>query len=309
MPAEGGYSDTSARGESASVGIVTQVEGSAFGFHGGKSASEPLSVGKGVAAGDKLWVERNGLARVTDTRGGRITIAGPAAVEFLKRGKIEILRGSIKFKAAEGQSIHFENAYASGNVAGEAVAWASEERTQVLGLAGDVKTWHPRLPAAAVLVTPGHFTESAKHFKHLQPKRPARVDDARFQVFLSRFERSVEDRVEGVPELPKASRTLAAAAERPEAERGSRTAEEVVEPKSDESIERLSARMAGLEYEEVEEVPLAVAGPKRAPAAKGSGSSKGSGKPSLEIRDQVKSPDEEEKALLNEFTRKRRVRQ
>src|SRR4051794_3937483 len=92
VPAVGGYSTKSQHRKSegigfTTVGIVTQVEGAAFSVEAGKSTAENLSVGKGVLTGDKLWVESKALARLTDTEGSRITIAGPASVEFVRKAK------------------------------------------------------------------------------------------------------------------------------------------------------------------------------------------------------------------------------
>lgn len=252
------------------VGIVTQVEGAAFLVPSGESASAPVSVGQGFYEGDRLWVEPSSLARLTDTFGSRLTVAGPAVVELEARGKVRVLRGSVKFKAADGQVISFRNSLIEGTVTGEGAVWSSSEMTQVLGLAGDVKVWHPQLPAARVSVAPGFFTQSSTSFKHLQPKRPVRAGDADFQSFLAKFEKSGEDKVEpaGVFRALASSEPAESEGKKPDpaTTRGSRVASDVVEPRSEESVERLKARMAGRDVDDdvlgAGEQPLAAPGAK-----------------------------------------------
>lgn len=253
-PAVGGYSTK------PTVGIVTQVEGAAFIVSNGEAAARELKVGRGLSEGDRLWVESSGLARLTDTQGNRVTVAGPATIELNKRGEVHVSRGSVKFKSAGSQVVRFESALVSGSVDGEAAVWVSQDLAQMLGLSGDVKVWHPKLGSSAVALAPGFFSESKNGSKHLQPKRPVRADDARFAAFLSKFERSAEDKFNPHTVVP--SRALASAPVVAPAERGSRRPVDVVEPKSEESHEWLQARIAGKDIEDSDDEPL------RAPGAK-----------------------------------------
>ncbi|MBI3557442.1 MAG: hypothetical protein HY074_14350 [Deltaproteobacteria bacterium] len=335
VPAVGGYSNTTTdsvhasapeSGDFSTVGIVTQVTGGTFAVADGKSAAQALEVGQGVVSGDRIWVEQGGLVRLTDTEGGRITVAGPASVEFVRRGRLHavarIFKGAVKFRAAEGQTMHFENAFVAGTVAGEGAVWTSGDTVQVLGLTGDVKAWHPHLVQAAVLVTPGFFTESSLHFKHLQPKIPVRVDGEHFEHFLSRFEEThaplenAEEQKRGLAALVgsgSASEELVA-----QAVPAPRSAAALSEPKSAEVMRRLQAHISGKDYEEQDEVPLAAPGPRynaygqrvksRNPAAERH-------TPTWQVVKQARGPqkmqkmDDEQRSLLEKLSKQPKVQE
>src|SRR5581483_9565895 len=113
---------------------------------------------------------RKGRLEVTDIYGGHLTIAGPAVAEFAKQNsqiKVLLYRGSLKVASSEDETVAFQSAYANGVVSGEGAIWTSGESTQVLGLSGDVKAWHPYLAEAVTLVMPGYFAEFSPRFKHL----------------------------------------------------------------------------------------------------------------------------------------------
>lgn len=270
IPAVGGYSNTVPEGgDFTTVGIVTQVEGGAFMLSSaalarGASKAETVAPGRGMLAGDRLWVEAHSLVRVVDTEGGRMTIAGPASVEFVRKSRgyaaVRIFKGSVKFHAAEGSTMKFENTLVDGTVDGEGAVWASDRLVQILGLTGDVKAWHPQLSQAVVLVVPGYFSESSDRFRHLQPSRPLRADEARFQTFLSRFEEGERALPAFEQAAPAPERNLASAVP---AERGTRSRAELVETPRPDTARRIRAHIMGGDLNELEpEKPLVPPSPR-----------------------------------------------
>lgn len=300
MPAVGGYSNVSPGDDFTTVGIVTQVEGGAFAVAAGKSTGETIELGRGVLAGDRMWVESHALVRMTDTSGSRLTISGPAAVEFTKKGRnhnvVRVTRGSVKFHAIDGHPMYFENAFVAGLVAGEAAVWASAELMQIAGLAGDVKAWHPHLTSAQVLIAPGFFTESSIGFKHLQPKRPVRAEGGLFETFLARFEEPVSSESRAIASEGKPEQLEESA---PPMGRGSRTRSDVVEAGSRDVMARLKAHIRGRDPGEREEAPLAA----KAPVGKVQYNAFGQPvKPKFEVVKKTEEPNEEEKALIQDLS-------
>jgi hypothetical protein len=255
---------------------VTQVEGVAFSQHGDSGRATDLEVGSGLLVGDRIWVEAGALVRLTDTAGARVTISGPAAVELARSvghaTLLRLFRGSVKLKSSEENApVRFENAYVRGEVAGEGALWLAGGKTQIVGLAGEVRAWHPRLAGAPVLVRPGYFTEAVQGGKQLEPRRPERVDEGALSQFLARFDRSVEDR--GAPVLTPASaenRRLASEKATPAkavparkhavSGAGSRTSRDVVESGREGDSDRIYAHLRGHDYEDEEETPLLAPG-------------------------------------------------
>ncbi len=333
VPAVGGYSNTTTDsvhasapegGDFSTVGIVTQVLGGSFSVEAGKSAARTIEVGQGVQSGDRIWVEHKALVRITDTEGGRITVAGPASVEFVRKGRTHavarIFKGSIKFRAAEGQVMRFENAFVAGTVAGEGAVWASADSVQVLGLTGDVKAWHPHLVQAAVLVTPGFFTESSLQFKHLQPKIPVRIDAEHFEHFLSRFEEThaplegAEEQKRGLASVDSREVAEAAALAEQAAVRVARSPAQFTEPTDADSIKRLRAHISGKDYEEQDEVPLAAPGPRfnaYGQRLKSRGLAGERHAPTWQVVEQSRKPlkdlDDEQRTLLKKLGKKPKI--
>lgn len=258
MSMVGGYSNH------RTIGIVTQVEDGAFIIRGTSFAAEPLKVGTGVEDGDRLWVEANGLTRLADSSGSRVTIAGPAIVEIKSKGIWHVFRGSIKFKSADGAVVQFTHPVMSAKVVGEAALWATEEETQLLSLAGDVQTWHPKLANSITHVPPGFFSEASAHAKQLQPTRPQRTDDKLFRSFLARFEKSPEDKVDS---KVVAIRGLASEKKPLVTQlivtRGSRARSDVIESQSEDVLDRMKSRMAGKDEDDIDDRPLAAPGVRR----------------------------------------------
>lgn len=265
IPAVGGYSNTvpNVGGDFTTVGIVTQVEGGAFAVHQGKSAANTVAIGQGILSGDRVWVEPKGLVRIADTDGGRVTVSGPSTIEFLRRGRhaviVRVHSGSVVLRAADGEVLRFEHPLVAGSIAGEGALWSSRDLVQLVGLAGDVKAWHPHLEQAAALVAPGFFVESSTHFKHLQPSKPTRVDAKRVEVFLSRFEEK---------DLAPVSLSRGVASEgsaEDGSSRGTRSAAELAEEKMPQVDGWLKAHISGKNIEEEpqdEAAPLSKRGPK-----------------------------------------------
>jgi hypothetical protein len=278
IPAEGGYSNTPERRDFATAGIVTQVEGVVFSQHGDSARATDLEVGSGLLVGDRIWVEAGALVRLTDTAGARITISGPAAVELARSvghaTLLRLFRGSMKLKSSvENAPVRFENAYVRGEVAGEGALWVAGGKCQLVGLAGEVRAWHPRLAGAPVLVRPGYFTETAQGGKQLEPRRPEKVDEAALSQFLARFDRSLEDREAPVVAPPSAENRMLASEKavvpfKPVPVRkhavaggpGSRTSGDVVENGREGDSDRLYAHLRGHDYEDEEETPLLAPG-------------------------------------------------
>ena len=251
IPTVGGYSTK------LTVGIVTQVEGGSFVVRGTEWTADVLKVGAGLEAGDRIWVEAKSLVRLSDTSGGRITIAGPAVVEARKKDIWHVYRGSVKFKSSFAMALNFTHAIVSGKFLGEGAVWADSHEVQILSLAGDVKTWHPKLPTALVTIPPGFFAESSLESKHLQPGRIERVSEDHFKTFMVKFEKSTEDQVD--PRVV-AIRGLAAAKKPVTTDlvvsRGSRRQADVIEERSDDVMDHMKARIAGKDEEDIEEAAL-----------------------------------------------------
>lgn len=304
IPAVGGYSSTAqlAGSEFTTVGIVTQVEGSAFLFEGESAMADLARPGRGVRHGDRLWVEEDGFVRLTDTSDNRVTVAGPATIEFKRKSRkqvlVRVLSGSVKFRAVENNALHFENALSVGQVAGEAAVWASPKHVQVVALSGEVKVWHPKLPAAPVTVAPGQFTELASSTRHLSPKVPAAVNEESFTDFLERFDEPV-----AVAERKLASEPVAAKPEEVrERFRGSRVKAELIEPKSPDALARLEGHIKGVYVDDGEKAPLTAMG--RRPAFDAYGQPVSQAKKQASSKPAVKF-EEQSRQLLEEVNKAR----
>ncbi|MEW6057318.1 MAG: hypothetical protein AB1540_11970 [Bdellovibrionota bacterium] len=276
VPAVGGYSNTLNRqSEFTTVGIVSRVEGTVFATKKHHAKPEAYRPGHGVSVGDKIWVEPGSRAEIVDTKGNLVAVAGPALVEFVKQGKLTLYRGAVKLRSALGEVMQFHTVYAEGNVFGEAAVWSSNERTQVLGLDGEVLAWHPRLMSSPVRVGADQFAESIRSQPHLNLTEPRLADSKEIQVFLDKFG-AREPRRE-----VRAWRTLASTGhkehgkQRPAqvekhsqhvvaSDRGSRKPSEVVEPVNEEVLEKLEARISGEALESDPDGALNVAGPREA---------------------------------------------
>ena len=188
MPVGAGYSNAvslkKADGDFATVGIVTQISGKVYKLSKNAGTAEEkkpivLEDRSTIVVSNRVWADENSLVTVMNTGGGQFVVSGPAVVEFTANNKIKVLSGSAKVICMDGSSQYFDSTYMSGMLTGvgsEAAVWSSEHLTQVMGIEGDTRAWHPHLNEAVVAVKAGYFAESSAKFKYLQPKKPQEID-------------------------------------------------------------------------------------------------------------------------------------
>lgn len=292
MPAGAGYS-TVVKGEArhasrsngpVTVGIVTHLQGAAFSKSSGKEESSALELAEGITMGRRVWVETGSRMSVTSPDGAVIRLAGPAVVEFPARGFVLVRNGAVSMRPG-GAPFRFETHCMAGEIAGHGAAafWVSDKIVQVLAVEGVVRAWHPRLERDVVTVDAGWFTESSPAFSYLQPRRPQPVDDSRAKELLAAFGEGA------VPwaDAKQAGRAIASAPKEKSPAKKERAPASLVEPRDEEALEHLKARISGMEPEEYdggEDLGREVAAEAR-------------GKPRIEVRRKGKMGVEEAELL------------